>query len=139
MSKLNQKGLSHIGMIIAIAVIILLVIFGVIFAKDKIGEEIEKTKKTDMLLIQAKCQVIKDEYILKKDEGLYKGKKLSEDKQVGNGLVDESDANYDKYYILEKRNLEEMGLEKIKLEDNEKYIVNYETLEVISTNGEKIK
>ena len=32
-----------------------------------------------------------------------------------------------------------MGLEKIKLEDNEKYIVNYETLEVISTNGEKIK
>ena len=127
---MNQKGLSHIGMIIAIAIIILLVIFGVIFAKDKI---------TDMLLIQAKCQVIKDEYILKKDEGLYKGKKLSEDKQVGNGLVDESDANYDKYYILEKSNLEEMGLEKIKLEDNEKYIVNYETLEVISTNGEKIK
>ena len=69
MSELNQKGLSHIGMIIAIAIIILLVIFGVIFAKDKIGEEIEKTKKTDMLLIQAKCQVIKDEYIfyLKKD------------------------------------------------------------------------
>ena len=53
------------------------------------------------------------------------------------GIINESDANYQSYYLWNQDILNEEGLDSIKLKDNEIYIVNYETEEIIYYPGYK--
>lgn len=137
----NQKGMGHLMLIICITIIILIVIGIIYILRENIQKEKLETYQTDMLLIQGKVKVISQEATIQKKEELLKGRKLSdslEEKQVkkllDNNIIAQEETSFSKYYILEQSHLEEMGLNNIKLQEGY-YIVNYDTDEIIYSNG----
>ena len=49
------------------------------------------------------------------------------------GILNEGEENFDSYYMLEKEELDALGLSQLELEEGEAYIVNYDTGEVMMT------
>lgn len=140
----SQKGMGHLMLIICIAIIMLFVVGIIYILRENIQKEKLETYQTDMLLIQGKVKVISQEATIQKNEELLKGRKLSdslEEEQVKNllenNVISQEETSFSKYYILEKSHLEEMGLNNIKLEEDY-YIVNYDTDEIIFSRGIKI-
>lgn len=140
----NQKGMGQIMLIFWLIIIIISIIGIIYFALSGLSKEQIETYETDMLLIQGKVKVISQEAVLQKNEEHLKGIKLSdniEDKKVKEliekQVISEQEPNFTKYYILEKENLEEIGLTDINLK-NGFYIVNYDTDEIIYSEGIRI-
>ena len=109
---------------------------------------------TDLLQVQAKVKVIKEQSVVKDDESILKGEKIKDspnetvisllNQLEKNGIISEEEENFDKYYMWDKALLEELKLE-VNLLENDKIVVNYETLEIIlpsgvefEKNGEKV-
>lgn len=109
---------------------------------------------TDLLQVQAKVKVIKEQSVVKDDESILKGEKIKDspnetvisllNQLEENGIISEEEENFDKYYMWDKALLEELKLE-VNLQENDKIVVNYETLEIIlpsgvefEKNGEKV-
>lgn len=137
----NQKGMGHLMLIICITIIILIVIGIIYILRENIQKEKLETYQTDMLLIQGKVKVISQEATIQKKEELLKGRKLSDSldeeqvkKLLDNNIIAQEETSFSKYYILEQSHLEEMGLNNIKLQEGY-YIVNYDTDEIIYSNG----
>lgn len=145
----NEKGMSHIMLILSIAIIIGAVIGGLYFAKKEYDKYKLESLKTNMVTLQAKIKVLADEVAIKKEGVEYVGKKLSdnlEDEDVKmlidkNVIVnaeneeqeeeetkEESEANYEGYYILEVEDISKLGLSSVWAS---KVIVNYNTHEII--------
>jgi len=140
----SQKGMGHLMLIVCIIIIILAIGSILYFAKEKTEEEIVQTYKTDMLLIQGKIKVLSQESTIQKNEEILKGRKIEdclEDAEIKTLLekqiISQEEADFSKYYVLEKANLEEMGLNNIQLKEGY-YIVNYDTDEIIYAKGIKI-
>ena len=134
----KESGLSAIGVIIVMIIIIFAVVFGVkIFVETKAKEQ-DKTLKSNMQIIQGKCKIIYQDTIAKKDGVELIGQKLSEAdnyeiyvfKQLG--VISEEE--YDKYYVLTDEDLAKLKLE-LTNEAGSYYLVNYETGNVIITKG----
>lgn len=140
----NQTGMGHLMLILCI-VIIAFIVGSVIYVTQKVWQkETIETYETDMLLIQGKVKVLSQEATIQKNEELLKGKKVEdniEQEQIKtlleNNVISKEEASFSKYYIVEKEALQEMGLHKIKLESGY-YIVNYDTDEVIYSEGVKV-
>ena len=99
---------------------------------------------TSLLLAQAKQKVISEKAIINNDKSGYIGEKL---KDSTNPIIEEfkklevikeDDVNYDSYFIWNQQILDDLDV-NVKLGKDEYYIVNYETNEVITTKGVKIK
>lgn len=136
----SQKGMGLLMLIICIAIIILFVIGIIYILRETIQKEEIQTTQTDMLLIQGKIKVISKEATIQKNEGLLKGRKLSEaieeeqvKKLIENNIISQEESSFSKYYILEQSHLDEIHL-KVKIEDGY-YIVNYDTYEIIYSKG----
>lgn len=137
----SENGLTFFGTVILV-VIIALVVFGVVyFTRMQVDKEKAEDIKTDMLLVQAKVKTISGNYILEDDEDILVGTKLSEIEEeqpikefLEKGLFDPDEKNK-KYYVLNQQNLEELELNKVILEENSYYIVEYTSSEVYYTKG----
>lgn len=137
----NQKGMGHLMLILCIAIILFIIVALVCVGKIQLQNQILETYQTDMLLIQGKVKVLSKEATMQKKEEILIGKKIEESleeesikKLLENGIISKEEENFSKYYLLEKANLEEMGLTTIKLRKGY-FIVNYETDEVIYSEG----
>ena len=137
----EQKGMGHITTSICIVIIILLVFGIAYYVKIKYQDEKVQKYETDMLLIQGKIKVIGQEATIQKNEELLKGRKVSENledeeviKLLEKNIISQDEEKFSKYYILEEENLEEIGLNWININE-ECYIVNYDTYEIIFTKG----
>lgn len=137
----SQKGMGHLMLIICVAIIILFIVGIIYIVKENIEKEKLETFETNMLLIQGKAKVISQEATIQKNEELLKGKRLAdnvEDEQIKELLqkeiISQEETSFSKYYILEKSNLEEIGLGNIELKEGY-YIVNYDTDEIIYSKG----
>lgn len=140
----NQKGMGHIATTICIVIIIISIIGMICYAKIRYEQNIKQDYETDMLVLQGKVRILSQEATIQKNEEFLKGKKVSdnlEDEEIKEllekNIITQEEENFEKYYILENSNLEEMGLKGIELLDG-KYIVNYATCEIIYTKGVKI-
>lgn len=140
----NQRGMGHLMLILWIVVIILAIGSILYLAKEKVEEETIQTYETDMLLIQGKTKVLSQEATIQKKDELLKGRKIEEsleEEEIKNLLekqiISQEEPDFSKYYILEKANLEEMGLDTIQLKEGY-YIVNYDTDEIIYAKGIKV-
>lgn len=140
----NQKGMGHLMLIISILIIIIIIVGIGYLVKTQIDKENIETYETDMLLIQGKVRVLSQEATIQKNEELLKGRKVEENLEteeikrlLENNVISQEETNFSKYYILEKVNLEEMGLNQINLQEGY-YIVNYDTDEIIYSNGIQI-
>lgn len=139
-----MKGRNVIGIYakILIAIIVIIVLaFGITkYLKQEYKEEVFKTAKTDMLLVQAKIETISKKIEMKEKNVDYIGNPIidmAEDKQV-QSLIKKGVLNVkakgSKLYVLENRHLESLNLSEINLEKGY-YIVDYKTSEVIYTKG----
>ena len=141
----EQKGMGHLGLIISMIIIFISIVLVVYFAKNGLQGEKIQNYETDMLLIQGKVKVLSQESTAQKNESLLEGRKVSNNTEnekiktlLENNVISKEEENFLNYYIIDKLDLEEMGLENCKLNDGY-YIVNYDTYEVIYSEGVKIK
>ena len=141
----SEKGMGHLMLILCIIIILVAIISILNIAHSKIQQEGTENYKTDMLLIQSKVKILSQESTIQKKEEILKGKKVADDlendvvkKLIENKIISQEEKEFAKYYILENATLEEMGLNTISLKEGV-YIVNYDTDEIIYSEGIKIK
>ena len=134
----KESGLNIIGVILVMALIIIVSIFLINNYRNTKTEELGKTLKSNMQLIQGKCKVLYQDSIAKKEGVELVGKKLSEvdnyEINVFKSLGVISEEEYEKYYVLEDEDLEKLKLE-LTNEAGSYYLINYETGNVIITQG----
>ncbi len=73
----QECGKGFIKLILAIAVIIVVVIIGIGYAKDVIKKENAKNMQADLLLVQAKVEMVKGNYNMNKNDNPLKGYQLT--------------------------------------------------------------
>lgn len=136
MKVLKEKGISLITLVITVIVLIIITSIGVYTGTDIIKKANLQNVNTNMMLIQAKAKTISEQAKFNKDNSNYKGTKLTDidgnekiDKLVTDNIIEDKE----KYYLLSQTDLNEMGLEKISVDDG--YIINYDTNEVIYVKG----
>lgn len=134
----KENGLSIPGVIIVMAIIILVSFFIIKSVIDTRTEERNKTLKSNMQIIQGTCKVLYQDTITKKEGAVLLGQKLSE---ADNYEINEfkklgviSEEEYEKFYVLTDKELADLKLE-ITNEAGSYYLVNYETGNVIITEG----
>ena len=137
----SEKGMTLITTVVLVIVIAALVFAVVYYARIQYAKENLEDLKTDMLLVQAKVQNMEGEYTLEKKDEVLKGTKISEMQEeqgiksfIENSKIDIKEKGK-KYYVLNKENLNELGLEQVNLEENCYYIVEYTKKEVYYSKG----
>lgn len=142
----SEKGLSYILLLIVVLVIIAIGIGIFHFVLTEYDNKVEETIKTDMLLIKGKIKVLYESSVAKEDDTLLKGRKVSENLEdekikriLEKKVISQDEENFDSYYIIDKQTLEEIGLEDIKLKEENYIIINYKTKEVIYSQGFEIE
>lgn len=137
----KENGLTHMTTIFLVIIILVLILVAVRFVELQYKNEESETIKTNMLAIQGKAKIIaEEEKALKKELA---GIKISDKKEEENikKLLEQQNITIDensKYYVLDKENLKEIGLDNIELESDQYYIVNYDNLEILYTKGVQI-
>lgn len=137
----KENGLTHMTTIFLVIIILVLILVAVRFVELQYKNEESETIKTNMLAIQGKAKIIaEEEKALKKELA---GIKISDKKEEENikKLLEQQNITIDensKYYVLDKENLNAIGLGNIELELDQYYIVNYDNLEILYTKGVQI-
>lgn len=110
---------------------------------DMYSQADSQDASTSLLLAQAKQKLISEKAIIDNKKDGYVGEKLKDctipeiEEFKALGVIAEDDKTYDSYYVWSQQTLNELSV-NVKLAENEYYIVNYETNEVITTKGIKI-
>lgn len=137
-----KKGYLKVYLKIIFIVLIILVVMGIVsyFVKNQYDDEKIETVKTDMLLIEGKIKIVAEKVRIKEKGADYIGTKVSDMSEDGSikslqekGIIDLNSKEHN-YYVIDKSNLEELGLQTIDLQ-NGYCIVDYMTNEIIYTNG----
>lgn len=129
-----QEGKSLIKFIIIISILIGIIVWGIQVILGELENKNLETIHTDMLLIQAKAKIVFETYHVDNNNGL-QGLKIENNAELEKyGVTDKSN-----YYIWNREVLDNVGLKEIKLDENDFYIVNYDTEEVIYSKGYKAK
>lgn len=137
---MNRRIFRTIRLFIIIAIIVAIGAVGLNYALKSLKQKQNDDIRTDLLLIQAKTKVIKGKAEVNSNTEAYVGTKISEyfDNDVKEFLknIQINESQFEKYYILSMQDLEKMGIfgELKNTEDNQ-YIVNYETADVIYIKG----
>ena len=136
----EENGLTILNTIILMFVIFVLIIVGIQLFKKLLNKQVNETLKTDVLLLQAKINKISNEYIINKKEDNLKGVKINEIQEckeikefLGKGIIDINDKDK-KYYVLQKDDLIEFGMQENNIKNNE-YIVEYSEAKIYFVNG----
>ena len=137
----EEKGLTYIGMIFLIILIAILVFGAIYFIRIERSKANLENVKTDMLLIQAKIKAVSNEQTLKKKKNVLVGTKISDMKDndivkdfLDKGIIDIK-SKKNNYYVLNQKDLEELEIKQVQLENNNLCIVDYKTNEIIYTLG----
>lgn len=131
---MKNNGNSLIWLIPVIAVLIVIILFGIQFVSNLIYEGKWENIKTDMLKIQAKAKLIFENYHLNNANGLL-GEKIEDITTIQNFGVSDGE----NYYKWTKDTMSNTGLSESTLKDEEYYLINYDTEEVIYSAGFKTK
>lgn len=137
----EEKGLTYIGMIFLIILISILVFGAIYFVRIERSKANLENVKTDMLLIQAKIKTVSNEQTLKKKKNVLVGTKISDmkDNNTIKEFLDKDIINIkskkNNYYVLNQKDLEDLEIKQVQLENNNLCIVDYKTNEIIYTSG----
>ena len=128
---MQNKGNSLIWLIPLIAILTVIIINGVQFVQKQMHEKEWENVKTDMLQIQAKAKIVFEKYHVDEANGLA-GEKIEDISSIEQFGIEQDKT----YYKWTKETLEQNSLSDIKL-DEDYYLINYETEEVIYSKGYK--
>lgn len=152
----NQKGITLMGLVITIILIIILASIGLgasVNMVDNVGKSQNAEALADLAKIQQAIFEVYTKYMQTKNESVLIGTKMSyneakaveqEFKNLENGeniSLKQNTYNLDNakpeecYYRLDKEQLIELGMNQVK--DNAEYIVNYSTGEVFENSYKK--
>ena len=135
----KERGITLISLIITILVIIIL-IGATIVGSGILDTANIQSIASDMLLIQTKVKIINEKVGFNGDTSLYVGQKLrshpNKAEIAGNALTAD-EIEKDTLYIYDRQTLDSIGLEGIKLGNNQVYIVDYENGEIFWPDGVK--
>lgn len=137
----SEKGMTLLTTSVLVVVIAALVFAVVYYIRIAYAKENLENLKTDMLLVQAKVKKIAGDYTLSKKTENLKGTKISDmkDDEIIKQFLEKKIIDIKEkgkiYYVLSQENLSELDLNKMKLEENTYYIVEYTTNEVYYTKG----
>ncbi len=130
---------TYIKIIIVIGIIIAGVYFGLRIFNKEYDKETFETVKTNMLLIQAKTELIAQKKKIEEDDVKYIGTKISKKKDdpkiknlIDNKIID-IESKKSNYYCIDNNNLDELGLNDIRIDDY--FIVDYKKNDVIYVDG----
>ena len=130
---------TYIKIIIVIGIIVGAVYFGVKYLYKEYDKEAFETVKTNMLLIQAKTELVAQKVEIDEDDAKYIGTKVSEKEDdpkiknlVDNKIID-IDSKNSNYYCIDNTNLDELGLNDVRTDDY--FIVDYKKNDVIYVDG----
>lgn len=113
-----EGGKSSIKLVIAIAIIVVIVFVGVKYVLNLINRENVKNLQADMLLVQAKVEIIKGNYSVDNEANPLKGYQLT---QIPEGIDLKAfleknviaQEEYESYYLLDSRKLRTNGITRI--------------------------
>ena len=132
---------TYIKIFLVIAIIGVIIFFGIKFFSGEYDKEEFETVKTNMLLIQAKTELIAQKVDIEEKGAKYIGTKISDKKEderikklIDNKVID-IDSDKSNYYCIDNNNLNELGLNDVKIEDY--YIIDYKKNDVIYIYGIK--
>ena len=131
--------LTYVKIFIVLVIIAAIIYAAVQFFGTKYNEEEFETLKTDMLLIQGKIEVVSQKVDIEEEDAEYIGTSIKENKEdekiqnlINNNIID-IDSKKSKYYCINNDNLNELGLENVRVDDY--YIVDYKKNDVIYIDG----
>ncbi len=135
-----KTGRSWIKLIIAIIIIVVTVIVGINYVMNIIKKERVKEVQAYLLLVQAKVNIVKGNYSVNKEENPLKGYQLNqlpENINISDFLEKHiiPEEEYEKYYLINSVDLEQMQLQELVNKYQGYFIVNYDNFEVIYTEG----
>ena len=139
-----RKGYGKVyAGIIFIIILIGITVYGVLkYVKKEVEAEKFETIKTDMLLIEAKTNIVAQKVKIKEKGAKYIGNKVANDEKEDikkleeQGIIELKKEN--NYYILDDNNLDELEL-SVRNQKQGNYIVEYNSNEIIYTSGIKDK
>lgn len=138
------KSKKSIMLILAIIVIAILVFLGVRYAINFFKQEDVKELQYDILLVKTKTETLKAQNTVNPDENPLRGYQLNQlpeniniDSFKAKNIIKEDE--YEKYYLLDANCLEKMDLNELINKHPGYYIVNYDSYEVVYTEGYKNK
>ncbi len=130
---------TYIKILVVICIIGFGIYFVIKFVETEYDKEAYETVKTNMLLIQAKTELIAQKVEIEEDNAEYVGTKIDEKKEepliknlIDNKIID-IESKKSALYCLDNSNLEELGLGDIKT--NNYFVVDYKNNDVIYTEG----
>lgn len=135
----KNNGMGIIKLFFMVTFIVVVVAMCVYFTRMKYQEAKAETMKTDMLQVQWKLKDYIDKQTVKGEEKKYLGTKVSDlkDNEIIKDFLSKnviSEEEYEKYYVLQDKDLAEAGLEITNYEGSY-FLINYDTYEVIDTKG----
>ena len=138
---MNEKRIKNIiKLVIWISIVSIVGSIIVIYIKNVIKDEKIKTIQADLLLLQAKIEIVKGNNSMNKDENPLKGYQLNqipEDIDLSEFFEKNiiSQEEYEKYYVLDSKSLNELDLQDFISKYKGYFVVNYDNYEVIYTKG----
>lgn len=135
-----KSGKGLLKLIICISIIVLIGTIIAIYIKNLVKDERIKGIQADLLLVQAKIEIVKGNNSMNKDENPLKGyilNQLPENIDITTFLEKNiiSEDEYEKYYLLDSKCLEELDLKNFINKYSGFFLVNYDNFEVIYTEG----
>ena len=139
MKTRKNLAVTYIKIILVILIIAVGIYYGIKALSKGCNNEEYETIKTNMLLIQGKTEVIAQRVEIEEEGAEYIGTEIKEKQDdakiqnlINNNVINlESEDN--NYYCIDNANLEELGLEEVKV--NDYYVVDYKQNDVIYVDG----
>ena len=136
----EEKGMTYLTLLIVLVILAIVIVAIVFFIKGEYQQETIENRKTNLLLVQGKVTMLEEMMVAKREGAAYIGKKVADNKEnekiktlLEKGIIAEEEENFDSYYLLEKEDLDALGLSQLELKEGEAYVVNYKTGEVMMT------
>ena len=144
----NEKGITLMALVITAIVLLILAGIGINYGSDTIKKATLEELRTNMLLVEAKAKEYVEEANFKMGISPDDNKKAEVRKEVyedeakmkpANGISAPSSIPVNDCYIVTEDTMSLWGLQDIKLEDGENYLIKFDdtnlTLEVYNTIG----
>lgn len=136
----KSLAFTYVKIFIAIILIALVIYYAINFIQREYNSEEFETVKTDMLALQGRIEILKQQVETETEDVEYVGTEIEQKENepqiqnlINNNVIDINSEDSD-YYCIDNSNLQELGLE---IQTDSYYIVDYEQNDVIYVDGIK--
>lgn len=137
----QSKGIALIGLILVVVIILIVVLWGLKYAKGYLNNQQKEDTKATMLAIQTVITNVKNKHIVDEKENSLIGVKLDLENNETEYKITEDLKNVlstmenTELYILNKEELNNLGVKNVEVNDTEFYIVDYNSEDIVYSLG----